>query len=86
MYCELTSIWRLCYSKTSKKIDNIQYFIILSLIYYLINNYKKWHELTGQKNVLDNICGRFPPNQLIAIMGPSGAGKSSLLDVLSGYR
>lgn len=40
----------------------------------------------GQKNVLDNICGRFPPNQLIAIMGPSGAGKSSLLDVLSGYR
>lgn len=40
----------------------------------------------GEKNVLDNICGRFPPNQLIAIMGPSGAGKSSLLDVLSGYR
>uniref|UniRef100_A0A8D8RNX1 ATP-binding cassette sub-family G member 4 n=1 Tax=Cacopsylla melanoneura TaxID=428564 RepID=A0A8D8RNX1_9HEMI len=41
---------------------------------------------TGEKDVLKTLCGRFPPNQLIAIMGPSGAGKSSLLDVLSGYR
>lgn len=35
---------------------------------------------------MQNIYGRFPPSQLIAIMGPSGAGKSTLLDVLSGYK
>lgn len=40
----------------------------------------------GKKKVLHEICGKFPPNKLIAIMGPSGAGKSTLLDLISGYR
>lgn len=40
----------------------------------------------GQKEILHEISGRLPSQQLIALMGPSGAGKSSLLDVLSGFR
>lgn len=40
----------------------------------------------GKKKVLHEICGKFPPSKLIAIMGPSGAGKSTLLDLISGYR
>lgn len=38
------------------------------------------------KKILNEVCGRFPANKLIAIMGPSGAGKSTLLDLISGYR
>ncbi|XP_055837584.1 ATP-binding cassette sub-family G member 4 [Episyrphus balteatus] len=40
----------------------------------------------GTKEILHDVCGKFPGNQLIAIMGPSGAGKSTLLDVLSGFK
>lgn len=42
--------------------------------------------VVGKKKVLHEVCGKFPPNKLIAIMGPSGAGKSTLLDLISGYR
>ncbi|CAH0770960.1 unnamed protein product [Bemisia tabaci] len=52
-----------------------------SLTYTVSAGFRK-----GTKDILKNICGIFPPSQLIAIMGPSGAGKSSLLDCLSGYR
>lgn len=41
---------------------------------------------TGNKEILHNVCGKFPGSQLIAIMGPSGAGKSTLLDALSGFK
>ncbi|XP_064548464.1 ATP-binding cassette sub-family G member 4 isoform X2 [Drosophila montana] len=40
----------------------------------------------GEKEILHNVCGKFPGSQLIAIMGPSGAGKSTLLDALSGFK
>ncbi|EDW52330.1 GM12092 [Drosophila sechellia] len=40
----------------------------------------------GSKEILHNVCGKFPGSQLIAIMGPSGAGKSTLLDALSGFK
>lgn len=40
----------------------------------------------GTKEILHDVCGKFPGNQLIAIMGPSGAGKSTLLDALSGFK
>ncbi|KAH8287869.1 hypothetical protein KR018_003602 [Drosophila ironensis] len=40
----------------------------------------------GDKEILHNVCGKFPGSQLIAIMGPSGAGKSTLLDALSGFK
>lgn len=40
----------------------------------------------GPKEILHRVNGKFPGQQLTAIMGPSGAGKSTLLDVLSGYR
>lgn len=42
--------------------------------------------VSGSKEILHRISGKFPGGQLTAIMGPSGAGKSTLLDVLSGYR
>lgn len=42
--------------------------------------------ISGVKEILHRVNGKFPGQQLTAIMGPSGAGKSTLLDVLSGYR
>lgn len=42
--------------------------------------------VAGSKEILHKVNGKFPGQQLTAIMGPSGAGKSTLLDVLSGYR
>ncbi|GAA0471315.1 heme ABC transporter ATP-binding protein [Tatumella punctata] len=41
--------------------------------------------ISGQRQLLCNICLQFVPGEMVALIGPNGAGKSTLLRVLSGY-
>lgn len=59
-------------------------FVTIFLLLRVLLNFLFW--ITGNKEILHNVSGKFPGSQLIAIMGPSGAGKSTLLDALSGFK
>lgn len=38
----------------------------------------------GEKEILENVSLKIPPNKSVALIGPSGAGKSTLADVILG--
>ncbi|CAD7079385.1 unnamed protein product [Hermetia illucens] len=39
-----------------------------------------------KEDILKDVCGKFIPGRLTAILGPSGAGKTTFLNVLSGFK
>lgn len=45
--------------------------------------YKKYHTLTNEIDVLNNINFSINKNDFVALIGPSGCGKSSILNIIS---